>query len=278
MIICNNLNFSYTNGSQVLKEVSFNINSGEFVAIIGQNGAGKTTLMKHLNGLLRSGPSKISINGYDAATTKTSVLAAQIGFLFQNPDHQIFCSTVYEEIAFGLKNIGKNNTEIDLIVKETASRVGIEAFLPDSPFSLGKGQRQRLALASVLAMNPDVLVLDEPTTGQDYRESLEIMDIIKSLNDKGKTIIMVTHDMELVSLYTQRVIVLHLGRVIEDGPTAIVLGKTDSLALSHLKSPQILELSQKMAKLNQFKDCLQGIFTAEAMFEQILCRVGKING
>jgi energy-coupling factor transport system ATP-binding protein len=139
VIGCNNLNFSYPNGRQVLKDVSLNISSGEFVAIVGQNGAGKTTLMKHLNGLLRSGPGKVSINGLDAATTKTSVLAAQIGFLFQNPDHQIFCSTVYEEIAFGLKNISKNSAEIDRIVKETAARVGIETFLHDSPFSLGKG-------------------------------------------------------------------------------------------------------------------------------------------
>jgi energy-coupling factor transport system ATP-binding protein len=125
-------------------------------------------------------------------------------------------------------------------------------------------------------MNPDVLVLDEPTTGQDYRESLEIMEIIKSLNEKGKTIIMVTHDMELVSLYAQRVIILYLGEVLEDGPTGMVLGKTDSLVLSHLKPPQISELGHKMAELSHFKDCLQGVFTVEAMFEQILCGVGKV--
>lgn len=281
MISVENLSFRYPGGQPILNCLNFHIKKGEFVAIIGQNGAGKTTLLKHLNGLLKATEGKVAVNGLDCARTRTSELAGSIGFLFQNPDHQIFCSTVYEEIAFGLRNTGVKNTrpkgagsntgrrspeEIDLLVKEAAARVGLSGCLSQEPFSLSKGQRQRVALASVLAMDTEVLVLDEPTTGQDYRESIEILDMVCRLHKRGKTIVMVTHDMELVARYAERVIILQGGRVLEDGPADTVLGKADSLAASHLSPPQIRLLAAKFAKQGLFRN----VFTVEDMFEEIL--------
>lgn len=267
MIKIENLGYQYSNGKKVLKNINIHIKKGEFVALIGQNGSGKTTMMKHLNGLLKATEGSITVCGMDAAKTKTSVLAKKIGFLFQNPDHQIFCSTVFEEIAFGLKNTGVQQDSIEDIVNSAAKKVGIQQYLNSDPFSLSKGQRQRVALASVLAMKTDVLVLDEPTTGQDYSEGLEIMEIVKELNKQGVTIIMVTHDMELVSLYTKRVIVLRNGQIAEDGPAFEILGKEESLALSSLKPPQAYLLAKKFHKQGFFKNS----YTVEDMFDEIIC-------
>ncbi|HEY9062246.1 MAG TPA: ABC transporter ATP-binding protein [Pseudobacteroides sp.] len=266
MIRINNLSYQYKNGNKVLKNLNINIKSGEFTALIGQNGAGKTTLLKNLNGLLKPTEGNISICGLDTSKTKTSVLAKKIGFLFQNPDHQIFCSSVYDEIAFGLKNLGKTLGEIEGLVYNAAKKVGMELCLKHDPFSLSKGQRQRVALASVLAMETDILVLDEPTTGQDYSEGLEIMEIVKELNKKGKTIVMVTHDMELVAQYANRVIVLMKGTVLEDGATEEVLSKEESLALSNLKPPQAYLLAKKFQKKGFFKNT----YTVEEMFNEII--------
>lgn len=266
MITIENLNYNYSNGSKVLRNINLNIKDGEFVAVVGQNGAGKTTLLKHFNGLLKPLSGSIHINGIDASKTKTSRLARHIGFLFQNPDHQIFNKTVYDEIAYGLKNIGIKRSEMEQLVIEAAARVGLSEFLKANPFSLSKGQRQRVALASVLAMDTDVLVLDEPTTGQDYQESIEIMEMVKKLNETGKTIIFVTHDMELVARYAKRVVILNSGSILEDGPTDTVLQKSDSLAASNLESPQMFLLSKKFHKYGLFKDA----FSVEDMFEEII--------
>lgn len=266
MIKIDNLSFQYKNGKRVLNNLNITIKKGEFVALIGQNGAGKTTLMKHLNGLLRPSQGKITVCGLDAEKTKTSVLAKKIGFLFQNPDHQIFCASVYDEIAFGLKNLGVSQGDIEGLVYEAAKKVGIEQYLKTDPFSLSRGQRQRVALASVLAMETEVLVLDEPTTGQDYSEGLEIMEIVKGLNIQGKTVIMVTHDMELVAKYAKRVIVLQNGTVLEDGCTEEVLWKEESLALSNLQPPQAYSLTKRFHKQGFFRN----VNTVEDMFAEII--------
>jgi len=235
-----------------LDNISLEIGRGEFVAIIGQNGAGKTTLLKQLNGLLKPTSGSVTINGLDTATTRTSVLARHIGFLFQNPDHQIFCSTVYDEIRFGLTNTGCRPEQADERIRRISGLLGLDGILTRNPFTLSKGERQRVALASVLALETDILVLDEPTTGQDYRECVEIMEIVKDLNRQGKTIIMVSHDMEVVVDYCKRTIVLHNGRVLEDDDTGIVLRKSESLGLAGLEPPQIIQLALRFGPL--FRD------------------------
>ncbi|WHH60328.1 ABC transporter ATP-binding protein [Petroclostridium sp. X23] len=266
MIKIENLTFGYIDGKDILKDISLHIRKGEFVAFVGQNGAGKTTLLKHFNGLLKPTGGKVMVKELDTRRHKTSRLAQHIGFLFQNPDHQIFCNTVYEEIAFGLKVLKLSKSDMETRIKKAAKRVGLEEFLDVNPFSLSKGQRQRVALASILALDVDIIVLDEPTTGQDYQESIEIMEMIQELNTMGKTIIMVTHDMELVAKYASRAVILSGGVVLEDGRPEEVFVKHESVKQAKLSCPQILSLAQKFHKKGYFKDMM----TAEQMYEQVI--------
>lgn len=252
MISIRNLTYRYDKKAPlVLDHINLEIGKGEFVALVGQNGSGKTTLLKQLNGLLKPSSGSVTINGLDTAAVRTSELARHIGFLFQNPDHQIFCNTVREEIRFGLVNIGCQPELVDERIRNIAGLLGLDRILARNPFTLSRGERQRVALASVLALETDILVLDEPTTGQDYKECMEIMEIVKSLNQQGKTIIMVSHDMEVVGDYCKRTIILHQGRVLEDDDTGIVLRKCESLCLSGLEPPQIIQLALRFGTLFQ---------------------------
>lgn len=248
MIKVQDLCFRYPNGLSVLNHIRFHIQKGEFVALIGQNGAGKTTLLKQLNALLKPTSGSVCVAGMDTRTATTGKLAAKVGFLFQNPDHQIFMSTVEQEIGFGPKNLKLSKMEIKNRVQEAASAVGLESFLWDNPLFLSKGQRQRVAFASVLSMKPEILVLDEPTTGQDYREGIEIMEMVKALNQNGHTIVFVTHDMELVAKYAKRVIVLSQGRVLLDDTSRNVFYQPEVLLQTNLFPPQIAKLVQKFGK------------------------------
>lgn len=253
MISIQNLTYGYEKkGPLILNGIDLEIKKGECVALIGQNGAGKTTLLKQLNGLLKPGSGKVTVNGMDTAVHKTSVLAKHIGYLFQNPDHQIFCNAIYDEIRFGLVNIHCDPTAIDEKIKRIAQLLGLSDKLSKNPFTLSRGERQRVALASVLVLETEVLVLDEPTTGQDYRECIEIMDIVKGLNEQGKTVIMVSHDIEVVAEYARRTIILHNGKVLEDGPTPEVLHKAESLSMAGLEPSQIIQLALRFGK--SFKD------------------------
>ncbi|MGI9951635.1 ATP-binding cassette domain-containing protein [Moorellaceae bacterium AZ2] len=256
MIRAENLGFTYPNGLQVLQDISFRIKKGEFVALIGRNGSGKTTLLKHFNGLLKPTSGRLLIAGLDTARAKVAELARKVGFLFQNPDHQIFLPTVADEIAFGPKNLGLKGKEIEARVEEAAAQVGLTDCLDASPLKLGKGQRQRVALASVLAMRPDILVLDEPTTGQDYRQAREIMEIIKGLHRKGHTIVLVTHDMEIVARYAERALVLGEGRLLLEGPLTEVFSREDVLARAGLLPPSIVRLIKPYREAGLFRDVL----------------------
>jgi len=209
------------------------------------------------------------VNGMDTRKTKTSRLAKYVGFLFQNPDHQIFCSTVYDEIAFGLKNISTRREDIRQRVKKAAEKLGLESLLDSNPLTLSKGQRQRVAFASILALETDIIVLDEPTKGQDYIESIKIMDTVRELNEQGKTIIMVTHDMELAALYAKRIIVLRNGTIHLDGRTESVMASPEILASSGLKPPQIYMLSYMFRKYGLFWN----VHTVEDMFRQLLAHL-----
>ncbi len=245
MIKVTQLGFAYPNGPAILRGIDFQIKAGEFVALIGQNGAGKTTLLKHLNGLLKPTAGMIAIDGIDTRQSTTGKLSQKVGFLFQNPDHQIFMPTVAREIGFGPKNLGLSKAEVTQRVAEAAAAVGLTPFLEQNPIFLSKGQRQRVAFASLLSMCPEVLVLDEPTTGQDYREGIEIMEMVNVLNQQGHTILFVTHDMELVARYAQRVIVLSQGTVLLDDTARQVFYQPQILQQTNLFPPQIARLVQK---------------------------------
>jgi energy-coupling factor transport system ATP-binding protein len=205
-------------GVTALDGVDLDVAPGEIVAVVGENGSGKTTLVKHFNGLLRPTAGSVFVDGLDAATTRVSDLARHVGLVFQNPDTMLFAETVEEEVAFGLLNInpgGPQATGVDAALRE----VGLLHRKAAYPRSLSRGERQRLAIACVIAMRPKVIVLDEPTTGLDARESAEIMAILGRLRWDGHTIVMVSHDMRLVENYADRIIRMEQGRIAPDGRT-----------------------------------------------------------
>lgn len=263
MITFNNVCFAYDK-INILNNINFSIGKGEFVAIVGRNGAGKTTLMKLFNGLLKPTAGNVIITNLDTATSKTSELARHVGFLFQNPDRQICKNTVKDEIEFGLKCLFTDKNEIEERCNDTIKKFGLKS--EKDPFSLSRGERQKIALASVLALSPEILVLDEPTTGLDYRECMHIMEIISDLNKKGTTVIMVSHDMELVADFAQRVIVLEEGSLLKDNSCREVMLNPDILRKASLAPPQIVELAEKLGE--DFKD----ILTLEEMTQNIESR------
>ena len=234
-------------GFTALKDINLTIKRGEFLAIIGQNGSGKTTLIKHFIGLHRATQGEVRICGKTLTKDdKVSDLAQSIGYVFQNPSHQIFSDTVENEVAFGPKNIGFTDAEIDAAVTEALEDVGLTEFRKESPVVLGRGQMQRLAIASILSMKPKILIIDEPTTGLDWRECVKVMEVVKRLNESGHTIIMTTHNMNLVSLYAKRAVVLRLGEKLLDGPVDEVFSQTETLRTAYIKAPQIYRLLDGM--------------------------------
>lgn len=267
MIEVKNMTFQYSNGLTVLNQLNLEIKKGEFVALIGQNGAGKTTLLKQFNGLLKPSSGDVFIDGLNTKATNTGNLARTVGYLFQNPDHQIFMPTVEKEIGFGPSNLKLTKAEVKQRVNQAAAQVGLTPYLAENPLFLSKGQRQRVAFASLLSMRPAVMVLDEPTTGQDYQEGIEIMEMVKELHQEGHTIIFVTHDMELVARYANRVIVLSQGKILIDNTCRNVFYQPDLLKETNLFPPQIARLVQKFgAEQDRFKQAI----SVEEMMEQIL--------
>ena len=240
------LHHIYPTGTHALRGLNIKIYPGEFVAIIGQNGSGKTTFVKHLNGLLRASSGVVRVNGVDVSERKVSEMARTVGYCFQNPDHQIFCDSVYKEVAYGPHNLSLNQTEIDERIKEALEAVGMSDLKEIHPRDLSKGQRQRVAVASVLAMHPTVLNIDEPTTGQDYRDGLEMLDLIMRLNQQGHTVLFITHDMPMVARFAQRVIVFRDGKVLLDGTTREVFREVDTLRTTFLEPPQITTLAYNL--------------------------------
>lgn len=239
-----NLYFRYpTRQEYALRNINVEIHEGEFVALIGQNGSGKTTLVKHFNGLLRPTRGKVYVCGRDIEGVPTSELAREVGYVFQNPDHQLFADSVREEIAFGPRNLGFDEERIRQVTERVLRDVGLEDYVDEMPFMLGKGQRQRLAVAAVLAMEPRILIIDEPTTGQDWRECVRLMELVKTLNARGHTILMTTHNMNLVSLYAQRVIVMRMGEVWMDGTVQEVFSEPERLRVAYIKPPMLYRLA-----------------------------------
>jgi energy-coupling factor transport system ATP-binding protein len=240
------LGHTYPNGARALNGIDLQIRKGEFLGVIGQNGAGKTTLVKHFNGLLKPTEGRVIVKGVDTRNAQVSNLARTVGYVFQNPDHQIFASSVREEIAFGPKNIGMDKAAIERNVEEVIDILDLREVVGIHPFRLSRGQRQRLAIAGVLAMRPEIFMLDEPTGGQDRQQVLRLRGVLQRLNDEGHTIILVTHDMELLAESARRAIVVRDGRVILDGTPAEVFRETEELRKTFLTPPQISRLSMEL--------------------------------
>ena len=241
------LEFRYPMGVKALDGANFKVYPGEFVAIVGQNGAGKTTLTRHFNGLLRPSAGDIRLFGKSVLNEPTANLCATVGYVFQNPDEQLFCDTVEDELRFGPMNIGMDKDRMEEAIRDILLDIGLDKYRQVWPRYLTKGERQRLALASVVAMEPEILIVDEPTTGLDWLESLQILDYLERLRrEKGKTILIITHDMNIVSLYAKRVVVMANGRVVGEGTPREVFSQPKLMEQAYLRRPQIADLSDTL--------------------------------
>ena len=267
MIELEHVSFAYPAQGPTVRDLSFRIESGEFVAILGANGAGKTTTVRLIDGLVRPTSGRVLIDGVDTAHSSVSERARRVGFLFQNPDRQICKNTVREEILFGLRTVrGEESAEahearLSQVLREF-SFTGEE-----EPFSLSRGQRQRVALASILAAEPSVLILDEPTTGLDYRECCHIMDQIQAMNRRRQvTVIMVCHDMEIVSDYASRALVMAGGELLADGPVREIFRDRDLMERASILPPQITGLALRLGEGFEQAD------TPESMADFLLAR------
>ena len=249
MIQMEHVSFSYSDQGPTVLDISFHVEQGEFVAILGANGAGKTTTVRLIDGLIRPTAGTVEISGTDTAVSSVSERARKVGFLFQNPDRQICKNTVREEILFGLQTVRGDEGEEALQARcdEVLKDFGFSG--DEEPFSLSRGQRQRVALASILAVEPEILILDEPTTGMDYRECCHIMDRIRRMNEENKvTVIMVCHDMEVVLDYAQRALVMAGGRLLADGPVKEIFRDTALMEKASILAPQMIGLSMRLGE------------------------------
>lgn len=251
-----NLTYAYpTSKDFVLKDVSFEVRRGEVLAVIGPNGAGKSTLLKALNGLVphfyggKYG-GRVLVAGYEVLKTPVSKLSTKVGFVFQDPEDQLsgLALTVWEEVAFGLMMLGFPREEIPKRVEEALGFVGLKGLEARSPFELSGGQMQRLALATVLALKPEILVLDEPTAQLDPLGKFEVLSIIRRLTDEGATIVIAEHEIEEIAYFADKVLLLDGGRVVAYGPTKDVLTKVEELKSRGVDPPSVTELAYLVRK------------------------------
>ena len=248
MLEVKNLKYSYNSQYQALKGVSLKVEKGEMVALLGKNGAGKSTLFLHLNGIYQPDEGQVFIDGEELKYDKKSLLKfrQKVGIVFQNPDDQIFAPTVEEDVAFGPLNLGLSMEEVQDRVEEALDRVGMSGFEKTAPHHLSGGQKKRVAIAGILAMKPEIMVLDEPTAGLDPQGVVDLSKLLKELNDEGITIIISTHEVDLVPNYAQKVFVLVDGLLIGEGTPKEIFAKPEILEQANLKVPIVTELFQQL--------------------------------
>jgi energy-coupling factor transport system ATP-binding protein len=271
MIEVKDVYFTYPNGVEALKDVSVTIHDGEFLAIMGQNGAGKTTLVKTFNGLLKPTKGKVLVDGTDTTKTSVATLARNVGFVFQNPDSQLFSESVEEEIAFALRNFGFEKNVVEKRVTWALNLLALTQYRKTSPFMLSGGERKRVALASVLAWDPKMLILDEPTIGQDYQQKEKLRQFIMQMKTQAKTVVIVTHDVEFVAECNPRVLLMHEGRIVTDGEAHKVLTDPQALEQASIVPPQIAQIFLELSDLGLPKDIID-VYKAQRI---LLGRLGK---
>jgi energy-coupling factor transport system ATP-binding protein len=246
LVAAEGLHYSYDSGQAALRGIDLKIGGGEFIALIGQNGSGKTTLAKHLNGLLQPQRGAVRLRGEDIARLPLNRVARDVGYVFQNPDHQIFAASVFDEVAFGPRNLDCSAAEVEERVREALEAVELSADAADDPFLLSKGHRKRLAVASVLAMRPRLLILDEPTTGLDYREQQRMMQLIGALHRRGVAVLMITHSPWIVAEYAERAVLMRGGEIIFDGSLRALFADEARLEAAHFRVPDITRLGNRL--------------------------------
>jgi len=244
LLSARDLHYTYDNGTQALRGVSLDIAAGEYLLIAGQNGAGKSTLVKHFLRLLDPTTGTVRVGDKDTRDATMGELAQRIGYVAQNPDNQIFSASVEAEVGFALKHLGYSPHVVETRVEEALTAMDLLGDRHRHPLSLPKGDRARVVIAAILAMHPDVVIFDEPTTGQDYRGARQILDISRDLHQAGKTIIVVTHHLYLMADYAQRVIIMGKGDILLDGDVRTVFNATGTLRGTYLVPPQAILLAQ----------------------------------
>ena len=275
LLIADHISYIYSPGTayekKALDDVSLTINKGEFIGIIGHTGSGKSTLIQHFNGLEKATSGTIYFDGQDIYDKDFNMksLRSRVGLVFQYPEHQLFETTVLEDVKFGPKNLGLSKVEVDLRAFEAIKQVGLsEKCYDDSPFELSGGQKRRVAIAGVLAMKPEILILDEPTAGLDPRGRDEILDQIAKLHKEGLTVILVSHSMEDVAKYADRIIAMNSGKVAFDGTPKEVFRHYKELERMGLSAPQITYVMQAMKELGLDVDT--DVSTVEEAKKEIL--------
>jgi energy-coupling factor transport system ATP-binding protein len=255
------LHFTYPAGVEALRGISLNIDSGEQVGIVGQNGAGKTTLVKHLNGLLLPTRGQVLIGDWDTTKHSVAKLAKRVGYVFQNPDEQLFSKNVGLEVAFGPRNLGFTGEQVQSLVQDALAMTELSDKTETNPYDLSATWRKMVALASVIAMDTPIVIFDEPTTGQDAMNIARIANAIKTLRERGKTVITITHDIDFCAENFERVIAMAQGNVLLDGKTNDVLRQDEILATTYVDPPQLTRLAKRLGFINSVRN--QDEFLAE---------------
>lgn len=245
------LHFSYTEGEEILKGINL-VLEGDSTAIIGQNGAGKTTFVKLLKGLLRPTSGKILYNGKDLSTLTVAQIAKDIGMVFQNPNDQIFKNTVIDEVMFGPQQIGMTKEQARKRSEEALEMVGLSRLKKVNPYDLGLSERKLVSIAAILAMNPDVIIFDEPTIAQDYAGKTCIGNIVKKLRSEGKLVLTIIHDMDFVAEYFDRAVVFAKGNVLLDGVPEVVFAEAEVLEKAYLEQPNVTKLCHALGQEKTF--------------------------
>jgi len=268
-----NMNFTYPDGTSALLNLNMEIFEGERAAIIGPNGAGKSTLFSHFNGILQPSSGVIKIDGKAISYKKDDLMKIRqkVGMVFQNPDDQLFSPTVEEDIAFGPINLGLSDEEVEKRVKDSLSMVGMEGYQKKAPHHLSGGEKKRVAIAGILAMQPEIMVLDEPTTGLDPMGVEQIMNILYELNQNNMTIIISSHDVEMVTEFANKIFVLNQGEIIKQGTPQEIFDDPATLKKAHLKQPKAAELLN-LLKNNGSKVKIK--LTVEEAYHEILHAIG----
>ncbi|NHK29728.1 MAG: ABC transporter ATP-binding protein [Asgard group archaeon] len=247
MIEFRSVNFTYEKGRKnVLNDISLNISKGELVAIVGKNGAGKTTLLKHINGLLKPNSGEVWINGESIKKKRISEMAQIVGLAFQNPNHQLFAETVEKELAFGPKNLGIDLEERKKLANDIAEKFNISHLLDRNPLDLSGGERRLVSIASVLTMNQQILALDEPSFGQDYKQKRKLGNFLQELSSNGITVVVISHDLDFILEFIPRVIVLDYGQIIADNKTIDILSDKSLLEKTDLITPVALNFLEDL--------------------------------
>jgi energy-coupling factor transport system ATP-binding protein len=249
-----NVTFTQLNGVVALDDVSLDVDKGEVLAIVGGNGAGKTTLLKHLNGLLKPTSGSVKVFGKETKEQSVAGLSRKVGLVFQNSDHQLFSETAESEVLFGLRNFGFTEDDAVRRAGEVFGYFGLDSLRQRAPLTLSGGEKKRLCIAAVMAWNPEVLVLDEPTVGQDYPSKSRILDTIRQLVAAEKTVIVVSHDLEFLWPLDARTVVMKGGKVVADGDSQTIFSDSSLLEGAGLKQPQLVTISKLFGKSPSFRD------------------------